>query len=170
MNVPAIVNRQIYLFSSLLLILLISVSATCSGGQTIRVCSFGCQFSKIQPAIEAANPGDTVLIKLPPILDLPVVSNFFSPQIYKANLEINKPLTLKSSDKLLIKPKNNRKTVISIGPSSGVVMLEGLNLEGAGRKRCTRVGMPSCPDGILVHGRQRYIFHNLKFPITVVLG
>jgi parallel beta-helix repeat protein len=53
----------------------------------IYVCPLGCEYSKIQEAVDAASPGETIIVKV---------------GTYYENVVLNKSLTLKSEEKAII--------------------------------------------------------------------
>ncbi|MBS3788597.1 right-handed parallel beta-helix repeat-containing protein [Candidatus Bipolaricaulota bacterium] len=121
-------------------------------GDFIDVCSFGCNYERIQPAIDAASPGGKILVKSLTVVDVPFIQKYLPVKVFKANLDIDKPLTIKASvpHHIVIKPEEDLKSVISMGSGAKGVKLEGLDIVGSGGKRCTRAGMPKCPTGISV--------------------
>lgn len=84
------------------------------GQRTLTVCPSGCQFSKIQDAINAAQPGDTIEIK---------------EGTYEENLTVNKSLKLigEGRDKVTIKGAQAGKPGIAISGDIAVT-LEGLTV------------------------------------------
>ena len=55
------VNMQTWI-SETLLCLLLGTSATSTQADLITVCNSGCQYADLQPAVDAAQPGDTMQV------------------------------------------------------------------------------------------------------------
>lgn len=122
---------------------------------SVRVCPFGCRYKRIQPAIDAADPGATITLKPFVAVNIPFIKKYLPRNIFRTNLDIDKPLTIKAAvpHRIVIKPKYELESVISVGPEAEKVKLSGLDIVGSGGKRCTRAGMPKCPIGIYVKGK-----------------
>ena len=91
-------------------------SSVGAGAGTLSVCPTGCQFSKIQDAINTAQPGDTIEIKA---------------GTYEENLTINSSLTLvgEDRDKVTLKGAQEGKGGITISGGDGVeVTLSGITI------------------------------------------
>jgi len=83
----------------------------------LTVCSSGCQFARIQEAIEAAEEGDMIQIET---------------GTYQENLVVNRRIILSgtSSEKVLLKAAVEDKPAVLIKDAHGVI-LSGMNISGA---------------------------------------
>jgi len=101
------------------LVLALSFSAA---GATLRVCKIGCEFSSIEPAINSAEPGDTVRIQN---------GN------YSENFNLDKDVTLIGANSRWVRvtPSNRGSPAIVVGPSPASVEIRNLTVIGEGKQR-----------------------------------
>jgi parallel beta-helix repeat protein len=97
-------------------------------------------FDSIQAAVNRAGPGDTLLIKS---------------GSYRANLTIDKSLTLKGEDASMvtIRSKSRGSPVLKTGPSKVEITLVNLTLKGATGEFCKDRAKGVCPAGLSVTGQ-----------------
>ena len=82
-------------FTCVLVCLMCFVCAVQSSAATLHVCASGCEYSKLQPAIDAAAPGDTILLR--------AGETFVGPFILRAKASSSAWITIRSdaADSLL---------------------------------------------------------------------
>jgi len=107
--------------------------------ETLVVGKSGSQFSSIQAAIDAAEPGDTVLVE---------------EGAYEENLLVDKDLALKGvgASKVKIDGQKEGYPVLHIGPSEVEVTVKDLTLQGAEGDSCKKYEKGLCPDGVVAVG------------------
>lgn len=111
------------------------------------VCPSGCDYDSIQDAIYEANPGDIIKVKS---------------GAYKANLTINKNLTLKGAgqEKVKVEGIKDGYPVLLIGPSETTVKVEGITVTKAKGMRCADPYRGVCSNGISVTGKANLLIQN----------
>jgi len=103
---------------TLLLVLAIFVAFfTLGSAAELTVCPSGCDYTKIQDAIDSANPGDTIIV---------------GDGTYTENVNVNKPLTIMSengAEKTIVQAANSDDHVFEI--TADYVNLSGFTITGA---------------------------------------
>ncbi|MFQ6063634.1 MAG: nitrous oxide reductase family maturation protein NosD, partial [Methanosarcinales archaeon] len=106
-------NNKIKVFTTFLLVL--AFASFAEAQKTIVVCPSGCDYNKIQSAIDSANPGDII----------EVLSG-----TYYENVKVNKKIILKGIDSGKGKP-----VVVARGRGSAItIKADGVTLEGFNAK------------------------------------
>jgi len=112
---------------------------------TLVVSKEGGNFSSIQQAVEAAEPGEDLLIK---------------EGTYKENLKIDKDLTLRGQGKVRVEGSKKGWPVILIGPSAAKVAVINCVLRGASAKICQDREKGLCPSGLSAVGQSQVVLRN----------
>ncbi|MBS3787602.1 hypothetical protein KGY79_05325, partial [Candidatus Bipolaricaulota bacterium] len=129
------------LLSAALLLVAFSFLPTFVEAKTLTVCP-KCNYLSIQEAIDAAEPGNTVLVK---------------EGLYEESLRINKDITLKGMDSKKVKVTGAEKdrSVLFIGPADITVRVEGLTFSMSKKPETTKGGKYHDLSGIRVSGEAK---------------
>jgi|GEM_PF-1840388 len=132
------VDRKQLLLATGLSILFFLFSFLASG-ETLVVGSGSADYGSIPEAVQAADPGDTVLL---------------SENHYTVNLEIDKNITLKGSgsERQVLSGKETGEPVLAVGPAGVDVTLINLSLEDAKGELCRDRDKGICPAGLALRG------------------
>lgn len=129
------------LLSAALLLVAFSFLPIFVEAKTLTVCPT-CNYPSIQEAIDAAQPGSTVLVK---------------EGLYEESLRINKDLTLKGVDSKKVKVTGAEKdrSVLFIAPADITVRIEGLTFSMSKKPETTKKGKHHDLSGIRVSGEAK---------------
>ena len=120
--------------------------------QEAKVCSEGCQFSKLQKAISAAKPGGVITVEA---------------GTYHENLTIEKDVTIRGNDRTGVQLQGEKTGhPVLAGGKSANVKLMNLSVEYAreseGKEKCSNEAIGVCPNGITVRSRAHLELNNVS--------